>query len=286
MSIRELLNSSTKPYMIAEIGINHNGDLQIAKKLIDAAFVCNWNVVKFQKRTPDIAVPEKQKEVMRDTPWGRMTYLDYKKKIEFEKEEYDLIDDYCNHKPISWTASPWDLQSLYFLTQYNIPFIKIPSAMLTNDELLTKAARTGKPLFVSTGMSTIDEVDHAVEILEEEANDNYLLMHTNSSYPANTEELNLSMISVFQERYGCPVGYSGHEESLMPSVIAVAMGACAIERHVTLDRTMWGTDQAASVSIPGMYALRRRVDSVASILGDGKKVITDDEQAVRLKLRG
>ena len=260
----------SKPYLIAEIGINHNGDLQIAKKLIDAAFACGWDAVKFQKREPDIAVPESQKNVMRETPWGNITYLEYKKHIEFGREEYDFINGYCHQKPIAWSASPWDLSSLEFLEKYDLPFIKIPSAMLTNDEILKEAAKFEKPLIVSTGMSTLSEIDHAVDLLEQ---------HTDG-------ELNIAMIHTLANRYDCLVGYSGHEKDLMPSVMAVAMGACVLERHVTLDREMWGTDQAASVALPGMQALRARVDVASAIMGNGQKVLSKSELSVRKKLRG
>ena len=276
----------SKPYLIAEIGINHNGNLQIAKRLMDAAFACRWDAVKFQKREPDIAVPKEQKNVLRETPWGTMTYLEYKKRIEFWGGEYDCIDAYCKAKPIDWSASAWDLPSLKFLAKYDLPFLKIPSAMLTNDELLIASAETGKPLVVSTGMSTIREIDHAVDILEKKTGGNFVLMHTNSSYPAPNNELNLNMVLTLAERYDCLVGYSGHEIDLMPSVMAVTMGACIIERHITLDRTMWGTDQAASVALPGMQALRGRVDSAIEIMGNGRKILTESELNVRKKLRG
>ncbi len=281
-----IVNDNSAPYLIGEIGINHNGDIKIAQRLIDAAFACGWDAVKFQKREPDIAVPEAQKNVPRETPWGKMTYLEYKKRIEFGRKEYDFIDEYCRQKPIAWSASPWDLPSLEFLMKYDLPFLKIPSAMLTNDELLQAAAKSGKTLIVSTGMSTLDEIDHAVDILGKHTDGNYILMHTNSSYPTKNDELNLSMIHTLRERYKCLVGYSGHELDLMPSVIAAAFGACVIERHITLDREMWGTDQAASVSISGMVALRSRIDVVAEMMGSGKKILSESELAVRKKLRG
>ena len=280
------VDNNSKPYLIAEIGINHNGDLQIAKKLIDAAYATGWDAVKFQKRVPELSVPEDQKNVMRDTPWGRMTYLDYKKHIEFEKKEYDYIDQYCAEKPIRWTASPWDMPSLEFILNYDIPFIKIASATITNDEILKKAAESGKPVIMSTGMSTLEEIDHAVEILEKYSDGNFILLHANSSYPAPQKDLNLEMIETLRDRYHCLVGYSGHELDIEPSVIAVALGACVIERHITLDRDMWGTDQSASVSIPGMCALKGRVDTVAEMLGDGRKIMTEAEIKVRRKLRG
>jgi N-acetylneuraminate synthase len=198
-----------KPYMIAEIGINHNGDLQIAKKLIDATFGCGWHCAKFQKRTPDICVPEAQKSIMRETPWGKMTYLEYRKKVEFGNKEYDYIDAYCKEKPLDWTASVWDIPSLDFILQYKVPFIKIPSAMVTNIELLTEAAKSNKTLIISTGMSTIEEIDQAIKIVEKYGSEP-VIMHTNSSYPAPVDELNLRIIPFLKKRYGYTVGYSGH----------------------------------------------------------------------------
>ena len=281
-----IINEVSAPYIIAEIGINHNGDLKIAKKLIDGANAAGWNAVKFQKREPDIAVPEAQKSVMRDTPWGRMTYLDYKKHVEFGKKEYDYIDKYCKEKPIDWSASPWDMPSLEFLLQYDIPFIKIASATIVQDELLKKAAQSGKVIIMSTGMSTWEEIDHAVEILEKYAEGGYVIMHTNSTYPAPDENLNLRMITTLKERYRCLVGYSGHEQSLEPTVMACVLGACVIERHVTLDHSMWGTDQAASLTLHAMDMLHRRVRNVRSILGDGSRSLSEAELAVKKRLRG
>jgi N-acetylneuraminate synthase len=273
-------------YMIAEIGLNHNGDLQIAKKLIDASFATNWDCVKFQKRTPELCVPEHQKKVMRDTPWGRMTYLEYRYRVEFEKEQYDYIDRYCREKPIAWTASIWDLKSLEFLLQYDIPFIKIPSAKLTENEFLVESAKSGKPVVLSTGMSKVEEIDAAVEILEKYAKGKYLLMHANSSYPAPHEDLNLRVINFLKERYQCIVGYSGHEYDLEPSVIAVSLGASLIERHVTLDHNMWGSDHFASLEVHAMDMLRKRIKTMSEMLGDGVKKITDKELEIRKKLRG
>lgn len=280
------INESSFPYIIAEIGINHNGDLQIAKKLIDAANACEWNCVKFQKREPDIAVPESQKNVMRDTPWGRITYLEYKKRVEFGKAEYDYIDTYCREKPIAWTASPWDIPSLEFLLQYDVPFIKIASASTADRELLGLACKSRKPLLVSTGMSTLEELDRTVEFLEKYSDGKYILLHTNSAYPSPSAELNLRMITTLKERYHCLVGYSGHEYDLEPTVVAVSLGAKVIERHVTLDHNMWGTDQAASLSVGAMAMMHGRVKEILLMLGDGEKVITEKEKEVRLKLRG
>ncbi|MEK6744574.1 MAG: N-acetylneuraminate synthase family protein [Nitrospirota bacterium] len=273
-------------YMIAEIGLNHNGDMQNAKKLIDAAFATNWHCVKFQKRTPHLCVPEHQKNVMRDTPWGKMTYLEYRYKVEFEKEQYDYIDGYCREKPIAWTASVWDLKSLEFLMQYKVPFIKIPSAKLTEHEYLVEASRSGSPVILSTGMSTIEEIDAAVNILAKHSKDNYVLMHTNSSYPAPPEDLNLRVINFLKERYDCIVGYSGHEYDLEPSVIAASLGASIIERHVTLDHNMWGSDHFASLEVHAMDMLHKRIKNMNVILGDGIKKLTDKELDVRKKLRG
>lgn len=273
-------------YMIAEIGLNHNGSVQIAKKLIDAAFACNWHCVKFQKRTPDVCVPDHQKSVPKDTPWGRMTYLEYRHKVEFGKNEYDYINRYCGEKPILWTASVWDLKSLDFILKYNVPFVKIPSAMLTNDELIKEACISGKTIILSTGMSTIEEIDHAVEILERNSKGNYVLMHTNSNYPAPPEELNLLTISYLKERYDCIVGYSGHEYDLEPTVIAVALGAKIVERHITLDHNMWGSDHFASLEVHAMDMLFKRIKDVNVIMGERSKRLTDKEIEVRKKLRG
>lgn len=281
-----VLNEDSEPYFIAEIGINHNGDLQIAKKLMDGAHAAGWNAVKFQKREPDIAVPEHQKSVMRDTPWGRITYLAYKKHIEFGKPEYDYIDLYCKEKPLEWTASPWDMPSLEFLLQYDIPFIKIASASITQDELLERSAKSGKPVIMSTGMSTWEELDHAVGILERYCQNGYVLMHTNSTYPAPEDELNLSMIQILRERYHCMVGYSGHERALEPTVVALVLGAKVVERHITLDHAMWGTDQAASLTLHAMDMLRRRAKGLRAMIGNGERALSESELSVRKKLRG
>ena len=276
----------TDIYIIAEIGINHNGDLKIAKKLIDIAKVAGCDVVKFQKRTPDVCVPEHQKSIMRDTPWGRMSYLDYKYKVEFEKEEYDEIDSYCKNKKIAWTASPWDLDSLNFLNQYDVPFIKIPSALLTDLELIKESAKTGKKVIISTGMSTIDEVDNAVDAIKKSnSNATYAVLHCNSTYPAPNDELNLKCIQTLKERYQCEVGYSGHEFGLTTTIASVCLGATIIERHITLDRTMWGTDQMCSVEPQGLIKLVRGVRELNNALGDGIKVVTETEKPIRNKLR-
>jgi N-acetylneuraminate synthase len=273
-----------KTYIIAEIGINHNGNIDIAKKLIDIAAVSGCNAVKFQKRNPDICVPEHQKNVMRDTPWGKMTYLDYKYKVEFGKKEYDEIDSYCKGKGIAWSASPWDLDSLHFLNEYDIPFIKIPSAMLTNDELLKESVKTGKKIILSVGMSTEEEIDHAVSILKDAKE--FAILHCNSTYPAPIEELNLSAIQTLKQKYGCEVGYSGHEFRLGTTVASVYLGASIIERHITLDRTMWGTDHMSSVEPQGLIKLVKGIRELEQAYGDGVVRVTDSQIPVRNKLRG
>ena len=269
--------------VIAEIGINHNGSLENAKRLIDIASVAGCDAVKFQKRNPDVCVPEHQKSVLRETPWGTMTYLQYKHKVEFGKKQYDEIDTYCKSRGIEWSASPWDEDSLNFLMDYDIPWIKIPSAMLTNDSLLTACKKTGKKIIMSTGMSTESEIDRAVEILE--GND-IALLHCNSTYPAPIDELNLSAIRTLKKRFDCEVGYSGHEFRLGTSVAAVYLGASIIERHITLDRSMWGSDHLASVEPQGLMKLVSGVRELERAFGDGKICVTDSEVPVRKKLRG
>ena len=276
-------------HIIAEIGINHNGDLNIAKKLIDVAVLSGCDSVKFQKRNPDVCVPEHQKTVMRDTPWGKMTYLEYKYKVEFGKDEYNEIDRYCKEKGIDWSASPWDMDSLEFLNKYDIPYIKIPSAMLTNDELLKGAKLTGKKVILSTGMSTEEEIDHAVSILEESdngVNKNYALLHCNSQYPAPLDELNLSAVRTLKFKYDCEVGYSGHEFRLGTSVAAVYLGSTIIERHITLDRTMWGTDHLSSVEPQGLIKLVKGIRELEISFGDGKLGCSPGELEIAKKLRG
>jgi N-acetylneuraminate synthase len=274
-----------KTFIIAEIGINHNGDLDTAKRLIDISAAAGCDAVKFQKRNPDVCVPEHQKSVMKDTPWGRMSYLDYKKKIEFGHDEYDAIDYHCEQKGISWSASPWDSDSLNFLKQYDIPFIKIASASLTNHGLLVKACMTGKKIIISTGMSSENEIDSAVRVIQENTSKDFAILHCNSSYPAPMEELNLSCIKTLKEKYRCEVGYSGHEFRLGTSVAAVYLGATIIERHVTLDRTMWGSDHMASVEPQGLFKLVRGIRELETSYGDGKISVTETEKEVRKKLR-
>ena len=279
------INLMTEPYLIAEIGINHNGNMDIAKKLIDATNACGWHCAKFQKRNPDVCVPEDQKSNIRSTPWGEMTYLEYKYKVEFEKEEYDSIDEYCRQKSLPWTVSVWDLDSLKFIQNYDVPFLKIPSAHITNNELVKEVALSGFPVIISSGMSDWKMLDNAVKILENN-NSQYAILHCNSTYPAPHDELNLNIIPKIKERYDCLVGYSGHEYDLEPSVTAAALGAQIIERHVTLNHNMWGTDQKSSLEVHAMDLLRKRIANIYEILGNKEKNISSSEKEVLKKLRG
>ncbi|OUT95533.1 MAG: hypothetical protein CBB96_03650 [Gammaproteobacteria bacterium TMED36] len=281
-----------KTKVIAEIGINHNGDMDITKKLIDISVIAGCDVVKFQKRNPDVCVPEHQKGVARKTPWGEMTYLEYKHKVEFGKDEYDEIDEYCKGR-IQWTASPWDLDSVEFLEQYDLPFVKIPSALLTDYKLIEECSNRYNKLILSTGMSTLDEIDGAIKAMGGEVHHynydfrrcEYALLHCNSTYPAPVNELNLSCIKTLKDRYGCEVGYSGHEYGLTTTIASICFGASIVERHITLDKTMWGTDQMASVEPHGLIKLVRGIKELESAIGSGKKNITVGEKLVRDKLR-
>ena len=277
-----LVGDGHPTYIIAEIGINHNGRVEIARELIKAAAEAGVDAVKFQKRTPAVCVPDHQKEQMRDTPWGYITYLDYRYKVEFGRDEFDEIDAYCKSLGIDWLASSWDLESLAFIDAYNPPAHKIPSALLTDHELLRAVKETGKPAILSTGMSTMEEIQAAVDVL---GLDKLLICHTTSSYPCPPDELNLRMIQTLQETFDCPIGYSGHEVGLVTSAIAVGLGACLVERHVTLDRAMWGTDQAASVEPQGMRTLVKYIRVTEKALGDGVKHVYDSEQSILKKLR-
>ena len=231
-------------------------------------------------------MPEAQKQVPRETPWGTMPYIEYKKRVEFEKAEYDEIDCYCRQKPMDWSASPWDIPSLEFLLQYDIPFIKIPSAMNTNEEMIKKACESGKPVIISEGMSELDEMDKTVSWLEKYSNGDYIICHTNSTYPSPNNELNLRLIPEMKKRYDCLVGYSGHEANLEPSVIAAVLGACVIERHVTLSHEMWGSDQKASLEVQAMSLLKKRITSSLETLGTGEKKLYESEMKKRRELRG
>ncbi len=271
---------------IAEIGINHNGNLEIARRLINAAKEVGADIVKFQKRTPDICVPEKMKGIIKyDTPWGNITYLEYRHKVEFREKEYDEIDRHCKIVGIDWMASAWDIEAQKFLQRYNLKYNKIASALLTNIELLEMVADEGKHTFISTGMSVIEEIDKAVEIFRKK-NCPFELMHCNSSYPMPSEEANLKCIQTLRERYQCDVGYSGHERGLQISIAAVSFGITSLERHITLDRTMWGTDHAASLEKHGLENLIRDTKIVQKALGDGNKKVYPEELKKREQLRG
>ncbi len=270
--------------IIAEIGINHSGDIAIAKKLIDGAIFAGCDVVKFQKRTPELCVPEENKDVKRETPWGVMSYLEYRKRVEFGEKEYDEIDAYCRNKDISWLASAWDVESQLFLRRYNCEYNKIASAMLTHKKLVESVADEGKYTFISTGMSTMKEIEKVVEIFRK-LECPFELMHCNSSYPMPDGQANLRMIPVFRERFGVKVGYSGHEAGLITTCAAVALGATSVERHITLDRAMWGTDQAASIEVMGFHKLVKYIRTIEEALGDGVKVVTHQEEKERKRLR-
>jgi len=270
-------------YVIAEIGLNHNGEIEIAKKLIDCAVSAGCNAVKFQKRTPEVCVPENQKMVKRDTPWGNMTYIDYRHRIEFGLEEYKIIDKYCNKLGIDWFVSPWDTESVLEMENMNPTTYKVPSACITDFNLLEKLNEIKKSIIISTGMSTLGEIDAAVKIFD----DNLLsILHCTSAYPCKNSELNLNMIHTLNKRYpNHIIGYSGHETGLQATVAAVAMGAKIVERHITLDRTMWGSDHAASLEPQGLKKLVRDIRVIESALGDGKKVVYDSELSSLEKLR-
>lgn len=272
------------PLVIAEIGINHNGSVDIAKQLIDIAKSKGCGAVKFQKRTPELCVPDHQRDIPRDTPWGLMTYFEYKKKIEFGKAEYDEIDRYCREIGILWFASTWDMESQEFIRAYDTPYNKVASAMLTNVELLQAMASEGKMTFISVGMSDYGQIDAAVDIFRR-AGCPYILMHSVSEYPAANEVLNLRQIVMLRQRYGVPVGYSGHEMTMLPGVLAVMMGAVAIERHITINRAMWGTDHASSLEPKGLETLMNYIGQIPPILGSGDKVITETEKQNALKMR-
>jgi len=269
-------------YVIAEIGINHNGELENAKKLIDVAAEAGCQAVKFQKRTPDISTPENQKNVQRETPWGVMTYLEYKHRIEFGDVEYKEIAAYSAKKGLDWFASPWDVPSVEFLEDHGVTVHKVASASITDIPLLETLRDTGKPIILSTGMSTMEEIDKAVEVVGTEK---LVLMHATSTYPLDPKEANLLMINTLRERFGVPVGYSGHETGLQVSLAAVALGADALERHITLDRAMWGTDHGASLEPTGLSRLIRDVRVIEEALGDGVKRVYESEEGPRAKLR-
>jgi N-acetylneuraminate synthase len=278
-----LVGDGQPAYVIAEIGINHNGEIGIAKQMIDAAVHAGVDAVKFQKRTPDIATPPEQQTQMRETPWGYITYLDYRYKVEFNEEQYREIDRYCREKGITWMVSIWDEPSVDFIEKFDTPAYKIPSASLTDFGLIRKARATGKPIILSSGMSTMEQIKMGVSIAGEK---DLILMHCTSTYPCEPEELNLKMIETLRREFpNLPIGYSGHEVGLVPSTIAVALGACMVERHLTLDRAMWGSDQAASVEPGGFERLVKYVRVTEAALGDGVKKVYESEKASMMRLR-
>ncbi|MBK8461311.1 MAG: N-acetylneuraminate synthase family protein [Micropruina sp.] len=280
---QSLVGPGQPVYITGEIGINHNGDLAAALALIDAAVAAGADAVKFQKRTPEVCTPRDQWDIERDTPWGRMTYIDYRHKVEFGEQEYATIDRHCRDKGIAWFASPWDVPSVKFLDQFDVPAHKVASASLTDDELLRAMRASGKTVILSTGMSTPTQIRHAVEVLGSE---NIILCHATSTYPAKNSELNLQVIRTLAAEYpNVPIGYSGHEVGLQTSVAAAVLGATFLERHITLDRTLWGSDQAASVEPGGLQRLVRDVRVIEEALGDGVKRVYEGEYAAMKKLR-
>jgi len=276
-----LLGTDQPCYVIAEIGINHNGDIDTAKRLISVALAAGCDAVKFQKRTVSVVYSPDELAKARENPFGP-TNGDLKYGLEFEQEEYEEIDAFCRSIKLTWFASPWDEGSVDFLEQFHVPVHKIASASLTDDNLLRHVRSTGKPVILSTGMSTYAEIDHAVEVLGKE---NLILMHATSTYPANYDELNLRAIPVMAERYGVPVGYSGHETGIPTSVCAAALGACSVERHITLDRASWGSDQAASLEPNGINRLVRDIRLWEQAKGDGVKRVYEREFPIIKKLR-
>ena len=270
-------------YVIGEIGLNHNGSVDLAKKLIDVAADAGAQAVKFQKRTPDISTPEHMKNTLRETPWGEMTYLEYRYRVEFDREQYVEIGDYATLRGLDWFASPWDVPAVEFLEDLNVVAHKVASASVTDLDMLAALAATGKPVILSTGMSTMEQIDAAVEVL---GTDNLVILHATSTYPLPPEEANIRMIPTLRAAYpGIPVGYSGHERGLQISLAAVALGATAVERHITLDRAMWGSDHAASLEPTGFEHLVRDIRVIEQAMGDGVKQVFPGELAPMAKLR-
>ncbi len=283
VQIGEKLAGTRQPvYIVAEIGINHNGDIDIAKSLIDAAIKSGCDAVKFQKRTPEICVPAEQRDQMRRTPWGYISYMEYRYKVEFGIDEFTEIDDYCRSKGITWFASCWDEPSVDFIEQFNPPCYKIPSAALTDAELLKYHRATDRLLILSTGMSTLDQIKAAVELIGEA---DLILLHCNGTYPCPPDQLNLRTITTLSNMFDCPIGYSGHEVGLPTTIAAVTLNACFVERHITLDRAMWGSDQAASVEPQGFDRLVKYIRTVESSLGDGVKRVYPGEKTAMERLR-
>ena len=277
-----LVGDGHPTYIVAEIGINHNGDLETAKRMIDASMLAGVDAVKFQKRTPELCVPPDQQGKMRETPWGYVSYLEYRHKVEFGEEAYRAIDAYCRERRLTWFVSVWDEPSVDFMRPFEPVCYKIPSASLTDHGLLRRARDTGRPVVLSTGMSTMQQIDSAVKVLGTE---NLIINHATSTYPCEPRELNLRTISTLRERFPCPIGYSGHEVGLIPTVAAVTLGACMVERHITLDRAMWGSDQAASIEPGGFQRLVKYLRVTEQALGDGVKRVYDSELESLAKLR-
>jgi N-acetylneuraminate synthase len=269
-------------YVVAEIGINHNGSPDIARRLIDAAANAKCDAVKFQKRTPELCVPPHQRDQMRQTPWGTMSYLNYRRRMEFDVADYMRLVEHCRSRSIDWFASCWDESAVDFIEWFDPIGYKIPSAALTDVGLLRRFRQTGRPLILSTGMSTMHQIEAAVALL---GTRNLLITHATSTYPCPFSELNLRMIKTIQSRFDCPVGYSGHEVGLPTTLAAVCLGASLVERHITLDRAMWGTDQAASVEPRGLERLVRYIRDIEDAMGDGVKTVYESERPVMQKLR-
>ena len=272
------------PFLIAEIGINHNGSIALAKKLINLASKYKFDAVKFQKRNPNISTPEDQKSIMRNTPWGYISYLNYKKKIEFGLKEFKEIDNYCKKKKIYWFASAWDIDSQKFLKKFNTKYNKVASAMLTNYKLLEEIAKEKKYTFISTGMSDIKDIKKSLKIFDK-YKCKYALLHCVSTYPCDDKDLNLKAILTLKKKFKCKIGYSGHESSVSPSIVANLLGADIIERHITLDRSMWGTDQSASLEEKGIAQLTSVLNKIPLMMGSGIKKPSDHEKKLISKFK-
>ncbi len=279
---KHMIGEGNPVYIIAEIGINHNGDINIAEEMIRAAKNAGVSAVKFQKRTPLLCVPPEERSKMRETPWGYITYLEYREHVEFGKNEYARISELCKELDIDWFASVWDEEAIDFLEDFDPIAYKVPSAALTDNGLIDKLNSTGRPIILSTGMSTMEEIRKSVSHFDM---DRLAITHATSSYPCDPKELNLRMVETLSKEFDCPVGYSGHEVGLIPSVVAVGLGATIVERHFTLDRAMWGTDQSASVEPSGMARLVKYIRVTEQALGDGVKQVYDSELPSWNKLR-
>ena len=273
-----------KPFLIAEIGINHNGSVELAKKLIDLAKKHDFDAVKFQKRDLDICIPENQKNIIKNTPWGNIKYIDYKKKIEFGYKEFKIISDYCRKIKIDWFCSCWDLNSLKFLKKFKLKYNKIASAMLTHRKLLENVSKERKLTFISTGMSTLKDIKYAIKIFKKNKCD-FVLMHCVSTYPCEDKNLNLNCLVSLKKQFKCKIGYSGHESTVSPTIAAWCLGADYIERHITLDRSMWGTDQSSSLSDDGLKNLSVILSKLPASMGDGKKRFLNEEKKMLSKFK-